>query len=740
MEISGKIKLLKNSQTDANGVAIAPLPTELEHGQIAVNYSATNPCIFIKDSNNKIIKFATEEIVADTLAEILGGSAADLSTLKELLEAFGNSDIATTQASILTRLSAVESGKVDKVAGKGLSTNDFTNADKAHISSTTNPHGVTKTQVGLGNLRNVEQLGKTETAVNADKLGNIPAANYWHNANSNIPTVDWNCRNLKSHGNITIGANNNNRCKLDVQGYDSYAIIGQTKGDGEGKSNKLRLGLATTEHSGSQYWCFSVDDNLSVPGDSLLRVGYDMNKTAISISASRKVGINKINPLHILDVGGTVAATNMIINDSQVYHAGNSNKADVDWVAKEMYAQTYRGSKVSGALTRLIGSHGIGADKAGGSVQIFAGQGTGNGGCGDIEFYTANKGSVSGETGASTTRRLTIKNTTGNVGIGTESPTANLHISNKSTSCVLRLESKLGQCSLSNNISDGSVKLWNHSNTDMVFGTNDLGRMTISKNGRVGIGIGAPTEKLDVNGNGKFSGNVVAKGDVVAYSQSSNIYIDPVAGGASYLFDLSDVELPASLTNNYVLAYDSKKQKWTAKESLGTGGALVDYGRLSNIPTSFTPCAHNHEDATYVSDSRLKQNIEPLNNALSTILSLQGKSFGWTSEARNRYRMKDEVSYGYIAQDVQKVLPHVVKELETGDGYIGVEYIKLIPYLSEAIRELHENTIESNITLKKELAKMNKVYSKLVTENQELKSKFESLEQRLAEIESKLNI
>lgn len=52
------------------------------------------------------------------------------------------------------------SGKVDKISGKGLSVNDFTNELKDaygnHLINTANPHSTTKAQVGLGNVPNLD--------------------------------------------------------------------------------------------------------------------------------------------------------------------------------------------------------------------------------------------------------------------------------------------------------------------------------------------------------------------------------------------------------------------------------------------------------------------------------------------------------------------------------------------------------------------------------------------------------
>ena len=68
-------------------------------------------------------------------------------------------------------ISDLKSDKVDKVEGKGLSTNDFTNEEKSqiatnksdissHTGSKNNPHEVTKSQLGLGNVDNTSDADK----------------------------------------------------------------------------------------------------------------------------------------------------------------------------------------------------------------------------------------------------------------------------------------------------------------------------------------------------------------------------------------------------------------------------------------------------------------------------------------------------------------------------------------------------------------------------------------------------
>lgn len=82
-----------------------------------------------------------------------------------------------------------------------------------------------------------------------------------------------------------------------------------------------------------------------------------------------------------------------------------------------------------------------------------------------------------------------------------------------------------------------------------------------------------------------------------------------------------------------------------------------------------------------VSDIRLKENIEPIDDALAKLSTLSGFSF----------TMKDDpdaiVEYGVSAQDVQKVFPELVTVHDPDSGALGVSYNGLIAPMIEAIKE-----------------------------------------------------
>ncbi|CAB4167314.1 Intramolecular chaperone auto-processing domain containing protein [uncultured Caudovirales phage] len=98
------------------------------------------------------------------------------------------------------------------------------------------------------------------------------------------------------------------------------------------------------------------------------------------------------------------------------------------------------------------------------------------------------------------------------------------------------------------------------------------------------------------------------------------------------------------------------------------------------------------------SDSRLKTNIQPIQNALDKVDLLTGMTFT-QNEFAETFGYKDYTrQVGVFAQDVQQVQPEAVKpapfdidennKSKTGENYLTVQYEKLVPLLIEAIKEL----------------------------------------------------
>jgi hypothetical protein len=90
------------------------------------------------------------------------------------------------------------------------------------------------------------------------------------------------------------------------------------------------------------------------------------------------------------------------------------------------------------------------------------------------------------------------------------------------------------------------------------------------------------------------------------------------------------------------------------------------------------------------SDSRLKRNIVPLKEAGVVLNVLNPVSY------QKRKSLEDsaynEVEYGFIAQELQKVLPDLVKPRT--DGILQINYTAMIPLLTKALQEQHAEIVE----------------------------------------------
>ena len=87
------------------------------------------------------------------------------------------------------------------------------------------------------------------------------------------------------------------------------------------------------------------------------------------------------------------------------------------------------------------------------------------------------------------------------------------------------------------------------------------------------------------------------------------------------------------------------------------------------------------------SDARLKENIRPIESATETVKQLNGVVFDWKKTERGTDQL------GFIAQEIEQVLPSLVTEVETlkdenTETHKTVNYAALVPVLVESIKEL----------------------------------------------------
>ncbi len=116
------------------------------------------------------------------------------------------------------------------------------------------------------------------------------------------------------------------------------------------------------------------------------------------------------------------------------------------------------------------------------------------------------------------------------------------------------------------------------------------------------------------------------------------------------------------------------------------------------------------------SDANLKSDIRPVERAMEIINQLEGKTYTWNAEVLKKSNADNGRQYGFLAQDVAKVLPEAV--VVNAAGRYGMNYNMLIPVLTEGVKAVYAE-------LQNEKAKNAQLYEEL----DGLKKRMEHLEQ-----------
>jgi hypothetical protein len=102
----------------------------------------------------------------------------------------------------------------------------------------------------------------------------------------------------------------------------------------------------------------------------------------------------------------------------------------------------------------------------------------------------------------------------------------------------------------------------------------------------------------------------------------------------------------------------------------------------------------------FFSDERLKDRFENITYAVNKVKSLNGFYYE-PNELAQSLGYEKKLYIGLSAQEVQNVVPEVIKPAAIDNKYLTVDYAKLVPLLVEAIKEQQEHIerLESKIDL-----------------------------------------
>ena len=110
--------------------------------------------------------------------------------------------------------------------------------------------------------------------------------------------------------------------------------------------------------------------------------------------------------------------------------------------------------------------------------------------------------------------------------------------------------------------------------------------------------------------------------------------------------------------------------------------------------------------AFYSSDRRFKDNIFVIESPIDKIKKISGVEFDWNDKGPAWTRSEEFGNpsgslhdVGVVAQEIQEILPEAVKTRK--DGYLAVDYEKIIPLLIEGIKEQQTTIEDLNARIKK---------------------------------------
>ena len=168
----------------------------------------------------------------------------------------------------------------------------------------------------------------------------------------------------------------------------------------------------------------------------------------------------------------------------------------------------------------------------------------------------------------------------------------------------------------------------------------------------------------------------IATGAAIAVSKLASSTISGVSLGSN----LNNLTAGSYITYSTGSTYNGSAAITVAVDgtSSNTANKVVARDSLGN----FSGATITATDFNSTSDFNLKENIKTVENSLNTIEQLRGVSFDWKETGKG--------SYGVIAQELEEILPDLVK---TGEVK-SVNYNGLIGVLIEAVKELKKEIEE----------------------------------------------
>ena len=184
-------------------------------------------------------------------------------------------------------------------------------------------------------------------------------------------------------------------------------------------------------------------------------------------------------------------------------------------------------------------------------------------------------------------------------------------------------------------------------------GTNDMpGRLVFAT---TAAGNSTPSERMRINSGGDV---LIGRTTTLSNDNIAGVYFSPQGVVVAQRAANPSMALNRMTDNGTIVVFNRQ----------GSG--------VGTISVTTTATAYNTS-----SDYRLKQNVEPMVGGLAKLAQLAPKTFEFINEPNVKVD-------GFIAHEVQAVVPQAVTGEKDGEEMQGLDHSKLVPVLVAAVQEL----------------------------------------------------
>ena len=309
----------------------------------------------------------------------------------------------------------------------------------------------------------------------------------------------------------------------------------------------------------------------------------------------------------------------------------------------------------------------------------------------------------------------------GRVGVGTTSPTDEIHINAPAGESAFRVQH------------DGLTRIRVNANGGVSLGGNSTivpaGDTYVVNN--LGVGENQPSAKLHVNAeSGRVPLEVLTNGTRRMHiSSSGGITLgDTGSAAAGDVYIVNDLGVGDSTPNAKLHVRGLATQTpFRVDKGDGNFALIVSSAGTVTVDNQIsigTASAHSFELAVsgsaaktgggswaVFSDQRLKKNITPMQGSLETLTALRPVNFEYTN--KDHFSFTQGIQQGFIAQEVQQVIPQWVHTAD--DGYLYLDQTGFEALVVGAIQELRNENANH--------------IQELQAENDQLRSELDQLKQ-----------